>query len=604
MKHFRIIISLLLGCLHSHGGDLWDMTEIRKHPLDVQMIGAPRKAPLVVAGDADWMSTGDAWVTKKKEPSTATKPAGNDEQLIVEELFFSSENATNGPNRIYCAIARPEKVTGPVPVVLIFHGGGGHASVALALAAARRHPGMAGVAMDYNGQFMPGPKDRVTQWKNVYPDRGRFNLVPDLRNWPMYHNVIAARRAIDFLETQPWADGRRVGCVGISYGGWVALMLAGVDERVKCVTTGVSAGGAQFTTGKASQQLRWEPSEQRALWLANYEPLVHAPHTKAAVFFQLATNDLFFWVTGAAKNLAALHGKKGWVIRPNCNHGAGGTDVPDNAAPAFMRHILTDAPPLPEILDLQTSPDGLRYSWKATGPRPIKRCVLNFSPGKPISPGRYWIEFPATRKDGIWSAEVSAAFGGLASQAFVNAGDEEGIVVSSALLDRDGLDPMSAAVPQWSGGELWDIERGAAAWRPNIGGRQADYEFVAPTGLKLGPQKKQKDFYLLSNSVLLASGIASRHPGIRVCINGNGRAGRLQVTFLRDTASLDERAYTAEIAYADGASEHDVPWSDFKLTTKNVTAPPMPCPFDGLVLSGTRADGTPLIVESIAYIQP
>jgi dienelactone hydrolase len=607
MKTNTMILSalLLVAPVALAAADLWDMTEVRQQPLEVERLGAPRKAPLVVAGAGDWMSTGDGWVAgKKAAPApTATKPAAGDEQLLVEELFISSEHTPAGPNRIFCAVARPEKTSGPVPVVLIFHGGGGHASGALALAAARRHPGMAGVAMDYNGQFMPGPKGKVTQWKNVSRDR-KFDLVPNLQNWPMWHNVIAARRTIDFLETQPWADKNRIGAVGISYGGWVALLLAGVDERVKCVTTGVSAGGAGVTSGRSAQQLRWEPAEQRALWLAHYEPLAHAPSTKAAVFFQLAANDLFFWLNGAAKNLEALPGEKGWVLRPNSNHGAGGPEVPDTAAPAFMRHVLLGAPALPQVSALQVSDDGLRYSWKANGPRALTRAVLNWSPGKAVSPGRYWIEFPATHAGDTWSAQVPADFGKCAAQAFVNLGDERGLVVSSVLLVRDGLDPLTAAGPQWSGGQLWDVERGAAAWRTPAGWLpKTVFEFVSPTGLKLGPDKGGKDFALVSNSAILASGVAAQHQGLHLRVNGNGAAGTLKVTLLRDTNSLDERAYTAEIKYPADASEHDLSWSAFKLTTKNVTAPPLPCPFDGVMFSGARENGQPLSIEAVKLVR-
>lgn len=585
-----------------HAAELWDLSEARKQPLDAKMTSTPRKAPLVVEG-GDWLNTGDAWVGKQSsKPGAAAAPPAGNEQLIVEEWFFSSENTPQGPNRIYCAVARPEKAAGPVPVVLIFHGGGGHASGALALSAARRHPGMAGLAMDYNGQFMPGPKGQVTEWKNVPHDR-KFDLVPDLRNWAMYHYVTAARRAIDFIEAQPWADKDRVGAVGISYGGWVALMLAGVDERVKCVTTGVSAGGAGFTAGRGAQQLRWEPAEQRALWLENYEPLAHAPRTKAGVFFQLAANDQFFWLNGAAKNLAALPGKKGWVVRPNSNHNLGGPEVPDTAAPAFMRHVLAGGPPLPQVSELRASGDGQTFSWKAAGPRGITRAVLTWSPSKAVSPGRYWIEFPAKREGERWSAQLPAGFGALAAQVFANVQDESGVVVSSTLLERDGLDSMVAAGPQWRENQLWDCERGAAAWRIPAPGGKAVCEFAPFFGIKVGPEKGGKEFVLISNSAVLGSGVALRKQGLALRVHGNGQPGKLKVSLVRDTNSLDERAYAAEIAYAAGASEHRIPWSQFKLATKNATGPPMPCPFDGLLLSGTREDGTALTVESVALLQ-
>lgn len=132
---------------------LWDMGEIRGHPLGPEKLST-RKAPLYVAGANDWMNTGDAWVAPKGNKAleaAAPKPGHSDEQLVVEEYYYSLEMTPQGPNRIFCAIARPEKASGPQPVILVFHGGGGHASGALALAIARKHSGMAALAMDYNG---------------------------------------------------------------------------------------------------------------------------------------------------------------------------------------------------------------------------------------------------------------------------------------------------------------------------------------------------------------------------------------------------------------------------------------------------------------------
>ena len=85
-------------------------------------------------------------------------------------------------------------------------------------------------------------------------------------------------------------------------------------------------------------------------------------------------------------------------------------------------------------------------------------------------------------------------------------------------------------------------------------------------------------------------------------VNGHGKSGKLQFSLLRDTNSLDEHKYTAEIDYAGEASDHGIPWGAFQLTTKNVTAPPMACPFDGLVVSGTRENGTPVTIEAIAFM--
>jgi dienelactone hydrolase len=577
---------------------LWDMTELRKMLLEPEKLSSRRiPAPQGASKAGDLMSTGDPLVPRA-ERAPGGSPDGivvEEAPMLVEEYYYSSEMTSQGPNRIYCAVARPDGIKGRVPVILIFHGGGGHASPALALAAARRHPGMAGFAMDYNGQFAPGTGS-VTRWKNVTRER-RLDLSPDLRNHPMYHHVIAARRGIDFLETQPWADTSRIGCVGISAGGWLALILAGVDGRVRAVTTGVSAGGAEGTAGRSAQTLRWEPAEQRPLWLSAYEPLAYAADTRAAVFFQLATNDIFFWLSGAERNLASLRGKKGWLLRPNSNHGIGGPELPDTSPPAWMRSILNDEQPLPEVRQFQAGPDRSTYTWKVEGPGPVSRTVLNWSPGKTVSPARYWVEFPAERTGDLWTARLPQAFAALSSAAFVTVFDPRRGAVSSTVLHRDGIDPCTTPGPLWNDGAFWDVARGSAAWRSPAGWlAPTQFEAVVPCGLRVGPAGESREFALLSNSVVLSSGVASQYLGLRLRIDGNNQAGALSVSLLRNSGSMDEVASRAVIDFSAGSATYELPWVNFKSDGSEAA---QPWPFDGLLLGGRREGGSPLKIEAI-----
>jgi len=50
-------------------------------------------------------------------------------------------------------------------------------------------------------------------------------------------------RTVDYLITRPEVDPKRIGCVGVSFGGWRTLFLAGLDERIAaaCVVGFMSA---------------------------------------------------------------------------------------------------------------------------------------------------------------------------------------------------------------------------------------------------------------------------------------------------------------------------------------------------------------------------
>ena len=59
--------------------------------------------------------------------------------------------------------------------------------------------------------------------------------------------VLDARRGLDYLSRRPDIDANRLGVSGISLGGILSGLVAGVDPRVKVVMT--ADGGADFARG-------------------------------------------------------------------------------------------------------------------------------------------------------------------------------------------------------------------------------------------------------------------------------------------------------------------------------------------------------------------
>lgn len=142
----------------------------------------------------------------------------------------------------YCLI--PDGLTGRVPAILCLHGHGGPGGKA--------YP--AGVADDEEA------RQTITQYRYDYAAqltrRGYVTLVPDARGFgdrrdgsehgcdiPGIVSTFLGRtltgmrafddmRALDYLETRPEVDARRIGCTGLSEGGKRTLYLAALDDRV------------------------------------------------------------------------------------------------------------------------------------------------------------------------------------------------------------------------------------------------------------------------------------------------------------------------------------------------------------------------------------
>jgi dienelactone hydrolase len=102
-------------------------------------------------------------------------------------------------------VVRPEG-PGPFPVVLFQHGGGSTRADFLEEAAALAERGAVGILVQA-------------------PDR------PSVRSG-VVANVVAWRRALDWVGEQQFLDPKRVAFVGISYGAAIGADLAGADHRV------------------------------------------------------------------------------------------------------------------------------------------------------------------------------------------------------------------------------------------------------------------------------------------------------------------------------------------------------------------------------------
>jgi len=67
--------------------------------------------------------------------------------------------------------------------------------------------------------------------------------------------VFDNRQVLDYLVTRPDVDPNRLGCMGLSLGGIKASLLAGVDDRLKCVVLGL-AGGSMADIAMNSKEKR------------------------------------------------------------------------------------------------------------------------------------------------------------------------------------------------------------------------------------------------------------------------------------------------------------------------------------------------------------
>jgi dienelactone hydrolase len=575
----------------------WSLEPWRAFPFEYKELST-RDVPLWTPGAEDVSRVGDSWVGGEKTKTEQNVPTKTNGTLKVTDFYVSGGGNEKGPNRIFCASAVPKEGPGPFPVLFVFHGGGGHASGALALATARKNPGFAAVAVDYNGQFSPS-KTPVTEWvtqTKELRESQKLDLVPDPLNFPMYHNVQAVRRVLDWTQEQPWADKNKFGAVGISYGGWVALILAGVDDRIGCVVTHVSAGGTEGLQSRAGRPQFYEPADHRPIWLANADPIAYAAKTRAAVFMELSANDRWFWISGAFKHQKALGTKASWLLTPNSDHHSGGPDLSDPSG-LWTASIFTGGLPFPVFKEGNFSKDGKTVGIQVESKRPVKSVYAAWSAGNEISPARYWRWIEAKEIKGVWTAQLPAGHEALAGTVYFTVTDIDGRAVSSALIERGGQTKCMT----WAGGSLWDIEAGPAAWRP-AADLAGEVKFVAQGSRALmTPTSPGKPSAAISNSLNIPAADGAAHRGLKIELGGNGKAVKARVILARNYAATGAQLFSAELQIPAESGIFELPWEGFKpyrpgTTEKN------PLPANGLIIQADAFPATGITVGPVNWL--
>lgn len=171
------------------------------------------------------------------------------EGVMVRDISYASPKG----GRVTAYLVTPQG-KGPFPGVLFMHGLPGDRNGMLPRALRYARAGAVGLVIDapFSRRGIQG--DPVTFTEKDRDDQ--IQLMVDLR------------RGVDLLASRPEVDPARIAYVGVSYGGAMGGLLAGVEKRVKAYVLEVGDGGliSHFT----GEEDRSGPPER---WLAAMEPI-------------------------------------------------------------------------------------------------------------------------------------------------------------------------------------------------------------------------------------------------------------------------------------------------------------------------------------------
>jgi dienelactone hydrolase len=226
--------------------------------------------------------------------SLATAPAvtWGETNGLVQEIYYEGEPLNGKPTRVFAYLGRPaEPAHKKLPAMVLVHGGGGKAFKAWAEHWAKR--GYLAIAMDLAGN---GPNGRLPDGGPDQSDKVKFRdfTTSDAREMWTYHAVAAVVRAHSLLRSLPEVDSDRVGLTGISWGGYLTCIVAGIDARFQVAVPVYGCGFLGDNSYWISNSLARMTPEARALWLKLFDPSAYLGQVRRPILFVNGTTDFAY----------------------------------------------------------------------------------------------------------------------------------------------------------------------------------------------------------------------------------------------------------------------------------------------------------------------
>jgi dienelactone hydrolase len=318
--------------------------------------------------------------------------------------------------------------------MVLLHGGGGTAFAEWVRIWNRR--GYAAIAIDQCG-CVPGPPRDALPATLPTPQSHEFGGPPgwaasfDRVNapiedqWP-FHAVAAALRAHSLLSAQPGVDPDRIGVTGISWGGYLTGLVAGVDSRLKCAIPVYGCGFLGDNSAWNETDFPKLKTEDVDRWLSLWDPSVYLPHAEMPFCCLTGTNDGAYPLNSFQKSYQLLKNERTFCVRIEMPHGHhAGREAPEIYA--FADSILNTGAPLPRITGVGVKNHTLRATFESE--RPLVKAELCFTRALGMWQDRKFNTAPANIDSAL--NRIDVAIPPKSTVFFLNITDDRGCLVST-----------------------------------------------------------------------------------------------------------------------------------------------------------------------------
>ena len=313
--------------------------------------------------------------------------------LVVRKIRYTSEIADGFKVQIIGFYGFPGS-GGRHPAILHIHGGSQVASRGYVEYWAKR--GYATLSINWGGLPQGDAIPGATDWgplkaglADAHSDR---RMSPDARANSWFHWAIACRRALTFLEQQGEVDAARIGVFGISRGGRLTWLLAGIDNRIAAAASIYGAAAVQdsYTVSKP-EEAPFTPADL-AIWRACLDAPAYAPRIRKPFLFLSAANDFYGVIDRAETALQMIpHGQVWRSYSPHSTHHLDPAQTAD--LPLWMDRWLNGGPawPTTPTADVQlATPDHIPVASIMPDRATQVRGVTVYYSTEPNPKARFW----------------------------------------------------------------------------------------------------------------------------------------------------------------------------------------------------------------------
>ena len=345
----------------------------------------------------------------------------------VRAVYFEGLPWKGNPSRVFAYYGIPKSgADGRVPGMVLVHGGGGSAFIPWVQLWMSR--GYAAIAMDTCGCTSGGGYTNHPRHAHGGPAGwGGFDQLDELveDQWTC-HAVADVILAHSLLRSFPEVDPDRIGLTGISWGGYLTCIAAGIDNRFGFAAPVYGCGFLGDNSVWLSEFQKMG-SDRARRWLALWDPAVYLPQVRSPMLWVSGTNDFAYPMDSWQKSYRLAPVARTLCLRVRMPHGHGGPGENPPEIHAMAEELFQSAVPLPRITGSGCAGRRIRITFESRVP--IVQAELNYTIESGPWAQRNWETQPATVH--VEEGRVTAVLPENATVGYVNLLDERGCVVSS-----------------------------------------------------------------------------------------------------------------------------------------------------------------------------